>query len=777
MRTPEGPSTSDLLDALDVGLIVLDRSSRITGWNAWMESASGRAESEVLGRRLADVFPDSLRPRLGDAVAQAFESGASSLLTHSLHPRLFALRTRAGGDLIHNVVVRPVGGKPYERCVLQIDDVTVSVSREQVLRKRQNARYDAVVNSASDPILTLDAETRIQLANPAASLQLGYSSAELRDRTLDVFLEDKAVWGEAWGRILKEGALDEPIEVVARRKDGTPSHLEISAARWLSNSRVFVTAILRDVNARHAAEEALRALNQTLEKRVAERTADRDRMWRLSSDIMMVAKLDGSIKAINPAWTELLGWREADLVEANFLDFVPEEDGPRFLAALAALSEDAAPRRFTLRLLSRAGQPRWIEWSAAAADDLLQAVGRDISAERETGEALRQAEEALRQSQKMESLGRLTGGIAHDFNNLLSGIIGSLDVMKRRLAKGRYDDLERFMEAAGASADRAASLTHRLLAFARRQPLDPRSIEINELVRGMADLLRRSLGEQIVMTTDLAHDLWPALTDAHQLENALLNIAINARDAMLEGGDLRIVTRNVEVGAPERHEEDAMEAGDYAMISISDTGTGMPPEVISKVFEPFFTTKPIGQGTGLGLSMIYGFAKQSRGHVRIESAEGKGTVVSLFIPRSKTAPVQELVATPSGASQGAGESVLVVEDDPSVRLLISSLLRELNYTAIEASDGQKAVPILSSDRPLHLMITDIGMPGMDGRKLADIARQHRPGLKILFVTGYAKHAVDRTFLGPGMDMATKPFSVDALALKIRALVEAPAHAL
>ena len=327
------------------------------------------------------------------------------------------------------------------------------------------------------------------------------------------------------------------------------------------------------------------------------------------------------------------------------------------------------------------------------------------------------------------------------------------------------------MTAAITSANRAAALTHRLLAFSRRQPLDPKPLDPNRLVESIDDLLRRSLGEQIELRVSVEPDVWPALTDANQLENALLNLAINSRDAMPGGGRLTIETSNVTACWP-RAGPDDLAPGDYVLVSVSDTGVGMSPEVIAKAFDPFFTTKPIGLGTGLGLSMIYGFAKQSRGHVQIESEVGQGTTVRLYLPRYRGAMGGDSAgADLSQAPQGSGETVLVVEDDSSVRLLIAEVLRQLGYSCLEAADGQAALPLLVSNVRMDLMVTDVGLPGLNGRQLAEIARNHRPTLQILFVTGYAEHATERgRFLGAGMDMITKPFTLDDLAVKIREMI-------
>ncbi len=773
MPRPDGLPIASVLDALDIGLIVFDGEVCVQAWNEWMVSASGVAADTAYGKRLDEIFPGLEVPRLSMAIEGALESGTSSILTHSLHTGIFPLRTRSGRVMIHNVSIRPGDGE-VARCIVQISDVTMAAEREGVLRKRQNARYDAVAESALDAILTLDIDGKIRLANPAAAKEFGYGPDELIGQPITLlFDKDDATWKTAWAALV-DGAslgLGRPIELVALRKNGSPSYLEMPASAWKADSRTFFTAILRNVNERRLAEEALRRLNQTLEQRVEERTADRDRMWRLSTDVMLVARLDGIITATNPAWTNLLGWEAARLQGSQLRNFVVPDDQPKLDAGLDALTKHAVPSFFELRVRTRDGGSRWIAWSAVVEGDFLHAVGRDITAEREASEALRLAEEALRHSQKMEAIGQLTGGIAHDFNNLLAGIIGSMDILKRRIASKRYAEVDKFVDAAVSSANRAAALTHRLLAFARHQPLDPRALDVNRLVSGTEDLLRRSIGEQIEIRLQLNADVWPILADANQLENALLNLSINSRDAMPSGGRLLIETANAHLAKTDRLGPSEMEPGDYTVICVTDSGTGMSQDTIVKAFDPFFTTKPIGAGTGLGLSMVYGFVKQSHGHVRIESEIGKGTTVKLYLPRHRGVLSDEIVHDSVELPHGSGERVLLVEDDPSVRLLVAELLRELGYTCVEAGDSTEALPILTSKTHLDLMITDVGLPGMNGRQLAEIARQHHPGLKILLVTGYAEHAMVRTgFLGPDMEMVTKPFAVDALAVKIREMI-------
>ena len=384
-----------------------------------------------------------------------------------------------------------------------------------------------------------------------------------------------------------------------------------------------------------------------------------------------------------------------------------------------------------------------------------------------------QVEERLRQSQKMEAVGQLTGGLAHDFNNLLAGISGSLELLQARVAQGRIGDLDRYLVAAQGASKRAAALTHRLLAFTRRQTLDPKPTDVNRLVSGMEELVRRTMGPQVAVEIVGAGGLWTTLVDPNQLENALLNLCINARDAMPDGGRLTIETGNKWLDARAARERD-LPPGQYVTLCVSDTGTGMTPEVIRRAFDPFFTTKPIGMGTGLGLSMIYGFVQQSGGQARIYSEAGQGAMVCLYLPRhhgeaaSEDAPT-ELAGAPRA---GQGETVLVVDDEPTVRMLVTEVLEDLGYTAIEAADGPAGLKVLRSDVRIDLLVTDVGLPGgMNGRQVADAGRAVRPELKVLFITGYAENAVlSHGHLDPGMHVLTKPFAMEALASRIKDLI-------
>ena len=470
------------------------------------------------------------------------------------------------------------------------------------------------------------------------------------------------------------------------------------------------------------------------------------------------------------------------------------QDRPQVRAMIERTIADGGSYRAEYRVLQADGGYRWIEANGRcelAPDGTplrFPGVLIDIDERKRTELALRQltqtleervseavrqrtqAEEQLRQAQKMEAIGQLTGGIAHDFNNLLAGILGSLELIQRKLPASENPQLGRFIDAAIASANRGASLTHRLLAFARRQSLDMRAVEVNGLVRAIEELLVRTLGEQIRLDIHLANDLWPTRSDGHQLENALINLAINARDAMPDGGTLRIETRNTQLDeAGAQHYQ--VPAGDYLLLSVSDTGCGMSEAIIRHVFEPFFTTKPIGQGTGLGLPMVYGFVKQTGGYLHLESQVGRGTTLNLYLPRLIAAPADLPHSAPRDAPRGTGERILVVEDDKVVRMLIVEVLEELGYQLLQASDAQSALGLLEQHAPLDLLLTDVGLPGMNGRQLADAARQRQPGLKVLFATGYAEGAEMRDgYLGEGMEMIAKPFSFEGLAGMLKAML-------
>ena len=541
-----------------------------------------------------------------------------------------------------------------------------------------------------------------------------------------------------------------------------------------------VAARMWEALERARAEAALLDLNATLESRVGQRTAElassearfRTLFENAPAAIVLIrVGPDGRamFEAVNAAAEDFMGRPASDILGRDVVDVsgpgdpLPERSRECAATGLPVQYETSLEVGGEVRTAESVLAPLALD---SGEGQMLIAISRDITAQRSI-------EEQLRQAQKMEAIGQLTGGIAHDFNNLLTGIIGSLALMQKRLGQGRTDTLERYAGLAMTSANRAAALTHRLLAFSRRQPLEAKAVDTNALVSSMEELLRRTIGESIVLQGVETPGLWHTLCDPHQLENALLNLAINARDAMPDGGRLTIETANAVLDDAYVAREPGVEAGQYVMLSVTDTGTGMPPDVMARAFDPFFTTKPIGQGTGLGLSMIYGFVKQSDGHIKIYSEPGHGTSIKIFLPRFRG--TDEAMPTESGEAAPRaqeGDTVLVVEDDATVRDLVLEVLQDLGYTALQAPDGPGGLALLESGQRVDLLVTDVGLPGMNGRQLAEQARAMRPDLKVLFITGYAENAAfGNGHLDPDMQMMTKPFAVDALAKRIRSMIQ------
>ena len=489
---------------------------------------------------------------------------------------------------------------------------------------------------------------------------------------------------------------------------------------------------------------------------------------------------DGCVISWNPGAERIKGYRADEIIGQHFSRFYTPEDVAEDMPAHTLKTARETGRFAAEGWRMRKDGSRF--WAMVVVDPIYEAgeivgyakITRDMTDLHETHIELQKSQAALVQAQKMEAVGQLTGGLAHDFNNLLTGIAGSLELMQARLAQGRIKEVERYISAALGAASRAASLTQRLLAFSRRQALDPVAVDANKLVAGMMELVRRSIGPAIDLETVLAVGLWACFCDPNQLENALLNLCVNARDAMPDGGHLTIETANTWVDDSGASLRD-MPPGQYVAVSVTDTGTGMTPDVLARAFDPFFTTKPVGAGTGLGLSMTYGFAKQSNGQVRLYSELGEGTTVKIYLPRHHGAPAadeaEELVVAAARAS-GDGETVLVVDDEPTVRMLVTDILSEAGYQSIEAGDAASALKVLESDARIDLLITDVGLPGgMNGRQLAEAARKARPDQKILFITGYAENAaITNGHLEPGMHVVSKPFAMDKLAARIRSII-------
>ncbi|MFT3726508.1 MAG: ATP-binding protein [Terricaulis sp.] len=565
--------------------------------------------------------------------------------------------------------------------------------------------------------------------------------------------------------------------------------IAVHAAIAIDNARLYQSA-QREIERRKAAEAELRRLNETLEERARARNKELEaanEQFRILVQgvvdyaIYMLTP-EGNVSTWNAGAQRIKGYSAAEVVGRHFsMFYTPEARAGGEPARAIAEARDKGRVEMEGWRLRKDGSRFWASVIIdAVRNDEGAIIGfakvtRDITEKREAQQQLDQTRDALFQAQKMESVGQLTGGIAHDFNNVLAGIIGALNLLQRRIKAKRFDETEKYISAALDAANRAAALTSRLLAFGRRQSLDIQPINVASAVQAVRAMLGSAIGENIAVEINIADEKLIAMADQHQLESAILNLALNSRDAMPSGGKITIATGTAHVDA-ERHSE--LKPGDYVTVSVADVGAGMPADVIERAFEPFFTTKPSGAGTGLGLSMVYGFAKQAGGNVTIDSVEGLGTTITVYLPQAPEAAVDEAPAEKLEAPEGQGEIVLVVEDDRHVRMLVMDVLEELGYQAKEATDANGALPYLESGQRLDLLISDVGLPGLNGRQLADIARHHRPELKVLFLTGYAAHAAVRSeFLAQGMDLMTKPFDLDALAARIKdMLARAPAHA-
>ncbi|MGX7704438.1 PAS domain-containing protein [Methylobacterium sp. Gmos1] len=645
-------------------------------------------------------------------------------------------------------------------------DVTEQVRSQAALRDSED-RYRTLLESIDVGFCILElkfdeggraVDYRIAEANPAFARQTG---ADVAGLWVSEFAPDlERHWFDTYGRVALTG---EPVHF-EQQADVFGRWFDVRALRVGDPGLARVAVFFSDISDRKRMEEALRVLNASLEQEVAHRTAERDRIWQASTDLFCVATLDGHFASLNPAWTALLGWSEAELLARPFLDFVHPDDRPATLAAAAGLVRGETLPTFENRYRHRDGSHRWLSWNAVPRDGRIYATVRDVTAIKAQAAALAQAEEALRQSQKMEAVGQLTGGVAHDFNNLLTIIRSSVDFLRRpELPEARK---RRYLDAVSDTVDRAAKLTGQLLAFARRQALSPAVFDVGDKVRGVADMLDTVTGARVRVVVAVPDEPCFVRADLSQFETALINMAVNARDAMEAEGTLTLSLTGGVPMPPIRGHAGSQNA--FAAIALTDTGPGVPPDLIGRIFEPFFTTKEVGRGTGLGLSQVFGFAKQSGGDVDVTSRAGHGATFTLYLPEAPaTAAFDDRSAADASASPiGAGENVLVVEDNIEVGRFCTQILQDLGYRTTWATNAEEALDRLGTDGAgFDVVFSDVVMPGMGGLALAHELRRRLPRLPVVLASGYS-HVLAQDD-AHGFELLHKPYSAEQLGQILR----------
>jgi len=751
----------------------------------------------IIGKTVAEALPDAAAQgflRLLDDVYRSGLAYAATGVKYEVQAEPDGPVAETYVDFVFQPIVDANG--VVSGIFVQGADVTARMAGEASLRANED-RNRQILDSAIDyAIIAIDRQGLVTRWNEGAAHIFGWSEAEMLGRTLErVFTPEDVA----------EGRLDTEMQTALQTGRGGDErwHIrrngerfwalgEMTTLRGQDDAIVGFVKVLCDRTEQRVAEEArdrneaaLKELAETLEQRVEARTRElRDSMdfarlalsaidgvgvwtYDIADDRVFCDANIAALYDIDPRAGA------AGVSQERFLKNLHPDDVAQVAAAIARGLAHPGDMEMEYRIRHRDGSTRWV---LSRSHTYFDAGGKAV---RRTGVGVdmtkqRQLEEQFRQSQKMEAVGQLTGGLAHDFNNMLTGITGSLEMLQTRIAQGQMDAVDRYVVAAQGAARRAAALTHRLLAFSRRQTLDPKPTDVNRLILDMEELVRRTVGPLVAIEVVGESRLWPILVDPNQLENALLNLCINARDAMPEGGRIVIETANQALDADTAAERD-LQPGAYITLSVTDTGAGMTPEVMARAFDPFFTTKPLGEGTGLGLSMIYGFVRQSGGQVAIESEVGRGTVMRLYLPRDESGSAVEPSAQPpnEAAPWGSGEVVLVIDDEPTIRMLICEALETFGYLSVEAGDGQSGLRILQSQAKIDLLITDVGLPGgMNGRQVADAARVLRPDLKVLFITGFAETAIiGDGHLDPGMEIITKPFALDVLTQRLRRMVE------
>jgi PAS domain S-box-containing protein len=738
---------------------------------AYLELTGRRA---IVGQSLREALPELA----GQGFFELFDRVAASGEVVGGSAEAVSLRRAGDGELelkYTDFVLQPLKNEAGQvvGIFIQGADVTDRVLAEQAVRASE-AKFRLLAQAMPNQVWAAPADGHIDWFNDRA---YQYSGARLGQLDGDGWLslvhpDDASATSQRWAAAVAAGVTYE-TQYRIRRADGRYRwHLsralplfgdDGALQRWIGANT--------DIDDQKAGAEALEHLNTTLAQQVALRTAERDRMWRLSTDIMLVADFDTRIVAANPAMGQLLGWQDEDIVGLPFIALIHPDERDRALAEVAVLKQAPAAFRIELRYRRKDGAYVAMSWTGMSDESYIHAVGRDVSAEREAAAAMRRTELALQQAQKMETIGKLTGGVAHDFNNLLQVISGNLQLLTQDMAGNAR--AERRLVNAMAGVTRGAKLASYLLAFGRRQALEPKVVKIGRFVAGMEDMLRRSLGEEIEIETIVSGGLWNTFVDTAQVENALLNLSINARDAMDGVGRLTIEVGNAFLDEVYARTHAEVAPGQYVVLAVTDTGSGMTADVLAQAFEPFFSTKPEGKGTGLGLSMVYGFVKQSGGHVKIYSEIGHGTTVKLYLPRTHES--EDIATTVENqAVEGGAETILVAEDDEEVRVTVVEMLSELGYQVLKANDAASALTVIESGMRIDLLFTDVVMPGpLRSPDLARKARERLPNLAVLFTSGYTENAiVHGGRLDAGVDLLGKPYTREALAQKIRQVLAA-----
>jgi len=635
----------------------------------------------------------------------------------------------------------------------------VGVLRRQAASERdyhaeRERLFSAVVESSKDAIITQALNGTITAWNKAAEDLFGYSAAEAVGQPISIIVppDRRCEVDDILARVGRGEAIDHH-ETVCLYRDGhiVDVSLSVSPIRSATGEIVGASKIARDIT---ESKRTQSALNREIE--------ERQRIFETSQDLILVSDSVGNLIQVSPSVMAILGYRPDEMIGHNAIKFIHQEDLQSTRHEMRTARKGQLMRSFETRYVHKDGRTvtlNWMgAWSQAAQRHFF--IGRDLTEKRA-------AEAQFRQAQKMESIGQLTGGIAHDFNNILTVITGAIGILGEVVAD--QPELATVTKLIDEAAERGAQLTKQLLAFARKQPLQPREIDVNGLLLEAAKLLRPTLGEQIEISPKLAADVWPALADPNQLSTAILNLALNARDAMPQGGKLMIETLNISLDHGYVSMNNDVAVGDYVMIAVSDTGSGIPAALLDKVFDPFFTTKEVGKGTGLGLSMVFGFVKQSGGHIKIYSEEGHGTTIRIYLPRSTGTGQSAGEAEPQAEVERGHETVLIVEDDALVRKYVVTQVASLGYTTLEAANAAEALTIIDDGAGIDLLFTNVIMPGaMNGRQLVDEALKRRRSLKTLFTSGYTENAIiHHGRLDPGVLLLAKPYRKPELARMIR----------